>query len=144
MRASPARPLIPGRRKLHFRPNHPSRSDASESGSAPGSAAGQRFPDGIHILDHATVSDTQEVFIPQTADLQSVIEALTAKGKECGVQGPDNFLLLSDSGSVGHPAAEADGSGEQPAEAEPERSPGVRALTGGGTWTEGFFSKITL
>lgn len=43
--------------------------------------------------------DTQVVVIPKTADLQSVISALTAKGKECGPQGRNKFILLSGSTS---------------------------------------------
>lgn len=46
------------------------------------------------------MSDTQVVVIPKTADLQSVIGALTAKGKECGPHGPNKFILLSGSGSL--------------------------------------------
>ncbi|KAG7320173.1 hypothetical protein KOW79_016026 [Hemibagrus wyckioides] len=41
--------------------------------------------------------DTQVVVIPKTADLQSVINVLTAKGKERGVEGPNKFILLSGS-----------------------------------------------
>lgn len=43
---------------------------------------------------------TQVVVIPKTADLQSVIGALTAKGKECGSQGPNKFILLSGGGCI--------------------------------------------
>uniref|UniRef100_A0A665VBH4 Forkhead box protein M1 n=1 Tax=Echeneis naucrates TaxID=173247 RepID=A0A665VBH4_ECHNA len=96
MRRSPRRPLILKRRKLPFQQNDP---PAAESGSqAPSKqAASQCFPDGIRIMNHPSMSDTQVVVIPKTADLQSVIGALTAKGKECGVQGPNKFILLSES-----------------------------------------------
>ncbi|XP_036374372.1 forkhead box protein M1 [Megalops cyprinoides] len=46
-------------------------------------------------MDHPSMPDTQVVVIPKTADLQSVLSALTAKGKECGPQGPNKFILLS-------------------------------------------------
>lgn len=44
--------------------------------------------------------DTQVVVIPKAADLQSVISALTAKGKECGPQGRNKFILLSGNTSL--------------------------------------------
>lgn len=50
-------------------------------------------------MDHPSMSDTQVVVIPKAADLKSVIGVLTAKGKECGAQGPNKFILLSGSGN---------------------------------------------
>lgn len=42
----------------------------------------------------------------KTADLQSVIGALTVKGKECGAQGPNKFILLGgNDGGLSHQAA---------------------------------------
>uniref|UniRef100_UPI0037E828DD forkhead box protein M1 n=1 Tax=Semicossyphus pulcher TaxID=241346 RepID=UPI0037E828DD len=119
MRRSPRRPLILRRRKLPFQQNDPPAAEpqnqpsASSSKEPTKSDAGQSFPDGIRIMDHPTISDTQVVVIPITADLQSVIGALTAKGKECGAQGPNKFILLSengsgDNGSFCQPAAEGD------------------------------------
>ncbi|KAM4569599.1 forkhead box protein M1 isoform 1-T2 [Odontesthes bonariensis] len=105
MRRSPRRPLILKRRKLPFQLNEPAPADTHSQPDAPGSkdptkaTASQCFPDGIRIMDHPSMSDTQVVVIPKTADLQSVIGALTAKGKGCGVQGPNKFILLSESGS---------------------------------------------
>ncbi|KAM7367277.1 hypothetical protein PAMP_015191 [Pampus punctatissimus] len=108
MRRSPRRPLILKRRKLPFQQNDSPAAAAAESqilsdASSPKepskSSASQCFPDGIRIMDHPSMSDTQVVVIPQTADLQSVIGALTAKGKECGAQGPNKFILLSGSGN---------------------------------------------
>lgn len=93
MRESPRRPLILKRRKLPFQRND---ADGPESKSATRSGA-QAFPDGIRIVDHPTMTDTQVVVIPKTADLQSVIDVLTAKGKERGAQGPNKFILLSGS-----------------------------------------------
>ncbi|XP_030575759.1 forkhead box protein M1-like isoform X2 [Archocentrus centrarchus] len=103
MRRSPRRPLILKRRKLPFHQNE-TPATVSQPGT-PGSkeaskpAATQCFPDGIRIMNHPSMSNTQVVVIPKTADLQSVIGALTAKGKECGAQGPNKFILLSGSGS---------------------------------------------
>ncbi|KAI3366667.1 hypothetical protein L3Q82_009350 [Scortum barcoo] len=119
MRRSPRRPLILRRRKLPFQQNDPPAAESQGEPAAPGaeeppkSGASQCFPDGIRIMDHPSMSDTQVVVIPKTADLQSVIGALTAKGKECGVQGPNKFILLSgnggrDDGSFCQPAAEGD------------------------------------
>ncbi|XP_045064787.1 forkhead box protein M1-like isoform X2 [Coregonus clupeaformis] len=104
MRQSPRRPLILKRRKLPFQGNEPAidepdglrRKEASTSKPS----GGQCFPDGIRIMDHPTMPGTQVVVIPKTADLQSVIGALTAKGKECGSQGPNKFILLSGGGSI--------------------------------------------
>ncbi|XP_039457439.1 forkhead box protein M1-like isoform X2 [Oreochromis aureus] len=100
MRRSPTRPLILKRRKLPFHQNATD-SQPGESGSKEPSkpAATQCFPGGIRIMDHPSMSDTRLVYFPETADLQSVIGALTAKGKECGAQGPNKFILLSGSGS---------------------------------------------
>ncbi|KAM4614895.1 forkhead box protein M1 [Polymixia lowei] len=106
MRRSPRRPLILKRRKLPFQQNdQPASSSQSESDGAgckdtSKSPANHCFPDGIRIMDHPTMPDTQVVVIPKTADLQSVIGALTVKGKECGPHGPNKFILLSGSGGL--------------------------------------------
>ncbi|CAG5927414.1 unnamed protein product [Menidia menidia] len=105
MRRSPRRPLILKRRKLPFQLNEPALADTQSQPVVPissddaKSTASQCFPDGIRIMDHPSMSDTQVVVIPKTADLQSVIGALSAKGKECGVQGRNKFILLSESSS---------------------------------------------
>ncbi|KAL3977167.1 ubiquitin carboxyl-terminal hydrolase 26/29/37 [Sarotherodon galilaeus] len=100
MRRSPRRPLILKRRKLPFHQNATD-SQPGESGSKEPSkpAATQSFSGGIRIMDHPSMSDTQVVVIPETAEVQSVIGALTAKGNECGAQGPNKLILLSGSGS---------------------------------------------
>ncbi|XP_038137293.1 forkhead box protein M1 [Cyprinodon tularosa] len=108
MRRSPRRPLILKRRKLPFHQNDPTPADKPVQSLAPGareapkSAAGQCFPHGIPIMDHPLMSNTQVVVIPKEADLKSIIGALTAKGKESGVQGPNKFILLSEAGSGDH------------------------------------------
>uniref|UniRef100_A0A3P8U1W9 Forkhead box protein M1 n=1 Tax=Amphiprion percula TaxID=161767 RepID=A0A3P8U1W9_AMPPE len=105
MRRSPRRPLILKRRKLPFQQNDLPAAESQNQSGPPASkepsksASSQCFPDGIRIMDHPSKSDTQVVVIPKTADLQSVIGALTAKGKECGEQGPNKFILLSGNGS---------------------------------------------
>uniref|UniRef100_A0A3P8U1Z0 Forkhead box protein M1 n=1 Tax=Amphiprion percula TaxID=161767 RepID=A0A3P8U1Z0_AMPPE len=117
MRRSPRRPLILKRRKLPFQQNDLPAAESQNQSGPPASkepsksASSQCFPDGIRIMDHPSKSDTQVVVIPKTADLQSVIGALTAKGKECGEQGPNKFILLSgngsrDSGGFCQPAAQ--------------------------------------
>nr|XP_015816434.2 forkhead box protein M1 isoform X2 [Nothobranchius furzeri] len=103
MRRSPRRPLILKRRKLPFQQNEaadarsPSAASSSKESSKP--AASQCLLDGVHIMGHSSMSDTQVVFIPKDVDLQVVIDAITAKSKECGDQGPSKFILLSESGS---------------------------------------------
>ncbi|XP_037616817.1 forkhead box protein M1 isoform X1 [Sebastes umbrosus] len=137
MRRSPRRPLILRRRKLPFQQNDPpaaakpqSQTDASGSEEPPKSAS-QCFPDGIRIMDHPSMSDTQVVVIPKTADLHSVIGALTAKGKECGVLGPNKFILLSEnSGSVCQPAAGGDGISAVGQAETVGSSPDAKPLTG--------------
>ncbi|KAL0962958.1 hypothetical protein UPYG_G00347700 [Umbra pygmaea] len=105
-RMSPRRPLILKRRKLPFQLNDPvldctvDDPDAQQQTEASKRLDGQCFPDGICIMDHPTMPDTQVVVIPKTADLKSVIAALTAKGKECGPNGPTKFILLSGGSSV--------------------------------------------
>lgn len=107
MKRSPRRPLILKRRKLPFQLNDPPAAE-SLSGAPeeppPGVpvqiAASQRVPDGVRIMDHPSMSNLQVVVIPQTANLQSVIRALTAKGKECRAQGPNKFILLGASGHL--------------------------------------------
>ncbi|XP_032046951.1 forkhead box protein M1 isoform X2 [Aythya fuligula] len=59
----------------------------------------QKFPAGIKIINHPTMPNTQVVAIPANADIQSIIEALTAKGKECGNNGPNKFILISSGGT---------------------------------------------
>lgn len=103
MRQSPRRPLILKRRKLPFQHNDDPPHDEPDGlkRSEPSHASGARCsPDGVRIMDHPTMPDTQVVVIPKTAHLQSVIGALTAKGKECGQHGPNKFILLSGSGSL--------------------------------------------
>ncbi|XP_041636758.1 forkhead box protein M1 isoform X2 [Cheilinus undulatus] len=143
MRRSPRRPLILRRRKLPFQQNdqptaEPQSQPAASCSKEPSEQdAGQSFTDGIRIMDHPTLSDTQVVLIPKTADLQSVIGALTAKGKECGAQGRNKFILLSesgsgDNGSVCQPSVIDTSAGTvgQPVKAEPMHdSPDVKPLT---------------
>ncbi|NXH18172.1 FOXM1 protein, partial [Bucco capensis] len=129
MRSSPRRPLILKRRKL----NIPPRDDASSSSARNESSAKQqqsqedqpnsqpkmktdcglqKFPAGIKIIDHPTMPNTQVVAIPANADLQSIIEALTARGKECGSNGPNKFILIC-IGGMSHSA------GPTPSERKP-------------------------
>ncbi|KAM4748728.1 forkhead box protein M1 [Rhinophrynus dorsalis] len=44
-------------------------------------------------MGHPTMPDTQLVVIPPQSDVQSIIQALTARGKEKG--GPNKFILIS-------------------------------------------------
>ncbi|XP_055047420.2 forkhead box protein M1 isoform X1 [Misgurnus anguillicaudatus] len=103
MRESPRRPIILKRRKLPFQKSESDRgcdeTDGPKPKLTPTPSTARCVPDGIRIMDHPTMPDTQVVVIPKEADLQSVISALTAKGKECGPQGRNKFILLS--GSTG-------------------------------------------
>lgn len=53
------------------------------------------------------MSDTKVVVIPKTADVQDVIQVLSAKGKESGNKGPSKFILLS--ANAGHGCGAAAG-----------------------------------
>ncbi|PKU37157.1 forkhead box protein m1 [Limosa lapponica baueri] len=122
MRTSPRRPLILKRRKLTLPQKNTSSStsardensdqdektpkqeqsqeDQHNSQRRGKTECGlQKFPAGIKIVDHPTMPNTQVVAIPANADIQSIIEALTAKGKECGNNGPNKFILISSGGT---------------------------------------------
>ncbi|NXD72482.1 FOXM1 protein, partial [Eolophus roseicapillus] len=121
MRTSPRRPLILKRRKLILPQNDvPSTSARDENSGQDENTSKQevsqqdqhnsqprdkmdcglqKFPKGIKIIDHPTMPNTQVVAIPTDADIQSIIEALTAKGKECGNNGPNKFILISSGGT---------------------------------------------
>ncbi|XP_043943536.1 forkhead box protein M1 [Protopterus annectens] len=120
MRSSPRRPLILKRRKLCLNPQAPSVATHSQEQDVPDGAlkeatcnkdhgiahctnerdqSCQKFPDGIKIFDHPNLPNTQVVVIPKNADIQSIITALTAKGKESGTNGPNKFILLSSGGT---------------------------------------------
>ncbi|XP_016370293.1 forkhead box protein M1 isoform X3 [Sinocyclocheilus rhinocerous] len=104
MRESPRRPIILKRRKLPFQKSESDagcdEADGPRCKTSPTPSTARCFPDGIWMMDHPTMPDTQVVVIPKAADLQSVISALTAKGKECGPQGRNKFILLSGSTSL--------------------------------------------
>ncbi|NXG55569.1 FOXM1 protein, partial [Hemiprocne comata] len=121
MKTSPRRPLILKRRKLTLPQNDASITSAKDENSGQDGKAPkqehsqedqysnhprdkmncglQKFPAGIKIIDHPTMPNTQVVVIPTNADIQSIIEALTAKGKECGNNGPNKFILISSGGT---------------------------------------------
>ncbi|NXY88876.1 FOXM1 protein, partial [Alcedo cyanopectus] len=128
MRTSPRRPLILKRRKLTLPQTDASSSAARDENNGQDEKNPkkehsqedhnstqprdkmdrglQKFPAGIKIIDHPTMANTQVVVIPTNADIQSIIEALTAKGKECGNNGPNKFILIS-SGGTSHSAGRA-------------------------------------
>ncbi|XP_051464038.1 forkhead box protein M1 [Apus apus] len=121
MKTSPRKPLILKRRKLTLPQNDASITSAKDKNSGQDEKAPkqehshedqynnhlrdkmdcglQKFPAGIKIIDHPTMPNTQVVVIPTNADIQSIIEALTAKGKECGNNGPNKFILISSGGT---------------------------------------------
>ncbi|XP_075756391.1 forkhead box protein M1 isoform X2 [Pelodiscus sinensis] len=127
MRTSPRRPLILKRRKLSLPNRNSSNTPARDEpdGQSKGApkheqvredksrdrveGSTQKFPAGIKIINHPTMTNTQVVVIPPDADIQSIIEALTAKGKECGSNGPNKFILISSGGNslpTGSPATQ--------------------------------------
>lgn len=118
MKTSPRWPLILKRRRLPLpvqnapgetskeepkRPSaqqEPGQAQASKEVAASNSC---RFPAGIKIINHPTMPNTQVVAIPNNANIQSIITALTAKGKESGSNGPNKFILISCGGAPTHP-----------------------------------------
>lgn len=118
MRTSPRRPLILKRRRLPLPvQNAPSETSEEEAKRSPAQqeptqaqasqevaeSSSCKFPAGIKIINHPTMPNTQVVAIPNNADIQSIITALTAKGKESGSSGPNKFILIS-SGGASHPS----------------------------------------
>ncbi|XP_071899136.1 forkhead box protein M1 isoform X2 [Anas platyrhynchos] len=121
MRTSPRRPLILKRRKLAIpqedapstsardeqdgqgqktsKQEHSQEDQHDSQGRDKTDSGLQKFPAGIKIINHPTMPNTQVVAIPTNADIQSIIEALTAKGKECGNNGPNKFILISSGGT---------------------------------------------
>lgn len=57
----------------------------------------------IKVMGHPTIPDTQLVVLPPNSDMESIIQALTARGREMG--GPNKFILISGSPSF-HTQAE--------------------------------------
>ncbi|XP_055973760.1 forkhead box protein M1 [Sorex fumeus] len=119
MRTSPHRPLILKRRRLPLPVQNapsetpqedPKRSPAQKEAGHPqtppeGAESGAcQFPAGIKIINHPTMPNTQVVAIPKDANIQSIIAALTAKGKESGSSGPNKFILISCGGGAPQPA----------------------------------------
>ncbi|XP_045686486.1 forkhead box protein M1 isoform X3 [Phyllostomus hastatus] len=118
MKTSPRRPLILKRRRLPLPvQNGPGETSEEEpkrrpAQQEPGQAqvskemaqsTSCKFPAGIKIINHPTMPNTQVVVIPNNANIQSIITALTAKGKESGSNGPNKFILISCGGAPTHP-----------------------------------------
>ncbi|XP_035874417.1 forkhead box protein M1 isoform X1 [Phyllostomus discolor] len=118
MKTSPRRPLILKRRRLPLPvQNGPGETSEEEPKRRPAQQEpGQvqaskemaqstscKFPAGIKIINHPTMPNTQVVAIPNNANIQSIITALTAKGKESGSNGPNKFILISCGGAPTHP-----------------------------------------
>ncbi|XP_021249598.1 forkhead box protein M1 isoform X2 [Numida meleagris] len=121
MRTSPRRPLILKRRRLTLpqkevsstsgrdensghdektpKQEHSQEDQNDSQGRDKKDGGLQKFPAGIKIINHPTMPNTQVVAVPTNADIQSIIEALTAKGKECGNSGPNKFILISSGGA---------------------------------------------
>ncbi|XP_072256199.1 forkhead box protein M1 isoform X2 [Pyxicephalus adspersus] len=57
----------------------------------------------IKVMGHPTIPDTQLVVLPPNLDMESIIQALTARGREMG--GPNKFILIRGSPSF-HTQAE--------------------------------------
>ncbi|XP_006862754.1 PREDICTED: forkhead box protein M1 isoform X3 [Chrysochloris asiatica] len=118
MKTSPRRPLILKRRRLPLPAQNASGETSEEepkkspTQQEPGQARASKevaesssckFPAGIKIINHPTMPNTQVVAVPNNANIQSIITALTAKGKESGTSGPNKFILISCGGAPTHP-----------------------------------------
>ncbi|KFP55653.1 Forkhead box protein M1 [Cathartes aura] len=166
MRTSPRRPLILKRRKLTLPQKDASSTSTRDENSGQDEKTPkqehsqedqhnsqprdkmdcglQKFPAGIKIIDHPTMPNTQVVAIPANADIQSIIEALTAKGKECGNNGPNKFILISSGGTSRSAPSEKKPSAATKAADGQEREKNVTQAPGlaGGTmlWHSGIDS----
>ncbi|XP_008576088.1 PREDICTED: forkhead box protein M1 isoform X1 [Galeopterus variegatus] len=116
MKTSPRRPLILKRRRLPLPVQNAPGETSEEERKRPQQESSQgqaskevaeskscKFPAGIKIINHPTMPNTQVVAIPNNANIQSIITALTAKGKESGSSGPNKFILISCGGAPTHP-----------------------------------------
>ncbi|KAM9673409.1 forkhead box protein M1 isoform 14-T14 [Trichechus inunguis] len=118
MKTSPRRPLILKRRRLPLPVQNAPRETSEEepkrptAQQEPGQAQASKevaefssckFPAGIKVINHPTMPNTQVVAIPNNANIQSIITALTAKGKESGSSGPNKFILISCGGAPTRP-----------------------------------------
>ncbi|XP_017948276.1 forkhead box protein M1 isoform X2 [Xenopus tropicalis] len=56
------------------------------------------FIPGVRIVGHPTTPDTQLVIIPSQSNVQSIIQALTARGKENG--GPNKYIIISSESAI--------------------------------------------
>ena len=114
MKTSPRRPLILKRQRLPLpvqnapgdtaeeEPKGPPAQQEPAQAQAPKKVAEPnpcKFPAGIKILNHPTMRNTQVVVVPNNANIQSIITAPTAKGKESGSSGPNKFILISCGGA---------------------------------------------
>ncbi|XP_012412380.1 forkhead box protein M1 isoform X4 [Trichechus manatus latirostris] len=119
MKTSPRRPLILKRRRLPLPVQNAPRETSEEepkrptAQQEPGQAQASKevaefssckFPAGIKVINHPTMPNTQVVAIPNNANIQSIITALTAKGKESGSSGPNKFILISCGGAPTRPS----------------------------------------
>uniref|UniRef100_A0A8D2JEW0 Forkhead box protein M1 n=1 Tax=Varanus komodoensis TaxID=61221 RepID=A0A8D2JEW0_VARKO len=112
MKSSPHRPLILKRRKLSlpYASNTLIRNESNgqvtgsskqeqirtyEPNTSRKESSIQEVSTGIKIIDHSTNPNTQVMTVPTNADIQSILEALTDKGKECGSNGPNKFILIN-------------------------------------------------
>ncbi|XP_065742668.1 forkhead box protein M1 isoform X5 [Phocoena phocoena] len=118
MKTSPRRPLILKRRKLPLpvqnapgdtSEEEPKRPPAQQEPAQPQASKEVaesnpcKFPAGIKMINHPTMPNTQVVAVPKNANVQSIITALTAKGKESGSSGPKKFILISCGGAPARP-----------------------------------------
>ncbi|XP_073400324.1 forkhead box protein M1 isoform X2 [Dendrobates tinctorius] len=76
---------------------HPA-GEGSTSSFAPRSLAESSSLSGVKVMGHPTIPDTQLVIMPPDSDVESIIQALTVRGKESG--GPNKFILLTGNSSL--------------------------------------------
>lgn len=72
---------------------------ASASSPAPKSPAEAPVLSGVKVMGHPTIPDTELVVIPPDCDMESIIQALTARGKASG-GGPNKFILITGSSAL--------------------------------------------
>ncbi|XP_047659794.1 forkhead box protein M1-like isoform X2 [Tachysurus fulvidraco] len=94
MMRSPRRPIILTRRR---RPLERNKADETQNKSSTASGAesvSASAQDGIRVVDHPTRPEALVIATPETAGLQSVLDALDAKRKEGGTPGPNKFIFV--------------------------------------------------
>ncbi|XP_047659884.1 forkhead box protein M1-like isoform X4 [Tachysurus fulvidraco] len=91
---SPRRPIILKRKKQPFQRNEADETQNKSSTASGAESVSASAQDSIRVVDHPTRPEALVVVVPETASLQSLLDALDAKRKERGTPGPNKFIFV--------------------------------------------------